>query len=1637
MRFQAAILTCLLCAVACADGAKVASPAFDASAVAVASEALAAPDCPWGAGQCAWPGAGDLAAGLRVGGWKTGTGSSAKVVRSDLLSRFTMQGAAFLNEVTFSAMREGAQDGVLMVEVRTADAQKVDGGRVLARGRTMLRNARDGAFSDLRVPLRVVAPVTRLADGTDYWLRVWVQPSNAKSPAEVRLDVSSASLAGTALRTCTMSGAALAATCTTWVDAKPRQLAFKPAFEDVASPSCEDRIKNGLESGRDCGTACGKGCGLGAVCFEDGDCGRSGVCRPGSVGPGRSDVLCGDDRGGQQVTCSCQPKLDDGGLCAFDADCVSGMCQGFSGAATVPPRCVPATCRNGVRDPGEGDVDCGGPCAAKCAASKLCGASKDCDKGYLCGGDKKPFTCVPSKALGSTCRADWQCASGACVSKVCAPLGAPLARCDTKPDCDSGVCLGGRCGAPTYKDRVKNGTESDVDCGGTGAGFTACLGGKKCRTTSDCDAKRSLTCGDGVCGLGLDLACTKDVECLSGSCAKPAGATKATCQPTYENGDVAHCTDKRLDNDETDLDCGGIACAPCADKQKCLGASDCASGVCSTAGQCAPATCSDGVQNGAETAVDCGGTKCGKCGAGIAVPDAASCASGVRSDLGVCIAPTCFDGLQNGIETGKDCGGGYCVPCVDGTACKAAGDCASGVCNATMKRCAAPTASDRVKNGDETDADCGGTSGKKCAAKKACKASGDCAAPNVCAAGLCAPDTCANGALDKTKGELGTDCGGSCGPCGTGTTCTAATQCASSVCAKVGTATTKSCAAPAASDGLKNGDETDVDCGGVAGPGCAYASLCRLDRDCATDMVCQGGRCNFGACGNSTLSQGANDCGRMCASHCGEGTACRGQLDCVPGAECWPGQNGVLKCTKRRCTVGGVEYKPGEPNPLDSCQMCDPTTNGWVARPVGAACDDGNAATAADRCVATGAVMKCEGTSFVCAPGAAEKCLASKAPVADGRGCEVDEDCVVTGVDQQKRCENGRCEGASCRGTLAKAGTACGTSAGPCSAGGVCDGVNASCPAERALVGVVCRPAAGPCDEAETCVLGNLDCPPDALKAVGDGCVKHGEDGLCVSKAAALECISCQPGDRLEAGACVPCVAGEVSLGGTATSCVPGVVCAKNTAWSGTGKTCSPCPAGSTSAGGAVSACNWCTTTQKWNPTTKSCEACPTGMRSDGGDSKECRGINCLAGEYWNPTNGVCAMCPEGTTSPGGTVTECVHIEACGNAVVEGAEECDDGNISSGDGCTETCRRDWELKYSSDFNDGTLGGIVACKGCSGMGCPRNLNGAIAMHADWNLLCIPGATTSDDIDFKVEFDVISAGMFSSTGFDRLSIPQVTMNSGDYGSFCQVSSGTTRSEPLVDVDFPVGHYVIQKLSGVYSVRGPNGRISNSQICALGDGVFPLKFAADLPGRGLDMVVDNLRWYEIRTAICAPQVATSKFVETFSSSQLTDMTYCRGCSGLGCPTVLNGQMITVGDWSMLCGPRFGGNGFYYEFDWSPGSEYEQAIRLLSDSWNEYGFEIGRYGTGDWGCATYTPNAAAVAVPLSRTWSEPRSGSTRLRIGFDNGCGYFLSDSDGVICSYGVAAARTWPKPSLFFHAKTGTRGSQKISNLSFATW
>jgi hypothetical protein len=145
--------------------------------------------------------------------------------------------------------------------------------------------------------------------------------------------------------------------------------------------------------------------------------------------------------------------------------------------------------------------------------------------------------------------------------------------------------------------------------------------------------------------------------------------------------------------------------------------------------------CNGNAADGCEVNSAADVNNCGACGN--------VCASGICT-MGVCQTATCTDGLKNGSETDVDCGGG-CPGCANGKACIAATDCASGIC--AMGICQAPSCNDGLKDGAETDVDCGGGTCATCAAGKGCVASADCQS-GVCANGVCQASFCGNGVVD-------------------------------------------------------------------------------------------------------------------------------------------------------------------------------------------------------------------------------------------------------------------------------------------------------------------------------------------------------------------------------------------------------------------------------------------------------------------------------------------------------------------------------------------------------------------------------------------------------------------------------------------------------------------------------------------------------------------------------------------------------------------------------------------------------------------------------------------------------------------------------------------------------------------------
>lgn len=333
---------------------------------------------------------------------------------------------------------------------------------------------------------------------------------------------------------------------------------------------------------------------------------------------------------------------------------------------------------------------------------------------------------------------------------------------------------------------------SSTSSASSSSGMMCAGGAKSCSKPSDCPAPNSpcqqATCDMGCCGAPTDLpmgakcnlggnVCDGKgtcIQCIQANDCPQVACIAIQCQanmctgqaepkgfPCNANGGVvcdgsgncvsSHCMDGVKDADETDTDCGGATCGACGDGLACAKPSDCLSGIC-TGGVCVKPTCTDGIKNGSETGVDCGGAKCKGCDVGGGCINGGDCLSLVCDPMTkTCAMATCMDGVKNGNETQTDCGGGTCPGCPNGGMCFQGIDCVSQVCDQLTLTCAVPTCMDLTKNGNETGIDCGGGTCGACIVGQGCKQASDCLSGN-CTAGVCVAAT------GKTVGDPGLSC---------------------------------------------------------------------------------------------------------------------------------------------------------------------------------------------------------------------------------------------------------------------------------------------------------------------------------------------------------------------------------------------------------------------------------------------------------------------------------------------------------------------------------------------------------------------------------------------------------------------------------------------------------------------------------------------------------------------------------------------------------------------------------------------------------------------------------------------------------------------------------------------------------------
>jgi len=152
--------------------------------------------------------------------------------------------------------------------------------------------------------------------------------------------------------------------------------------------------------------------------------------------------------------------------------------------------------------------------------------------------------------------------------------------------------------------------------------------------------------------------------------------------------------------------------------------------------------------------------------------------------------------------------------------------------------------------------------------------------------GGAAPTACSNGSKDANESDV--DCGGSskCDRCATKSRCTASRDCESTFCKN------NICAEPTCTDKVKNQDETGVDCGGSCSP-------CDVGVACDSNDDCSGHYCTVDkACGDHCLSgtreadETDKDCGGPSCAPCADKSLCSEATDCLS-----------LVCSNNKCVA--------------------------------------------------------------------------------------------------------------------------------------------------------------------------------------------------------------------------------------------------------------------------------------------------------------------------------------------------------------------------------------------------------------------------------------------------------------------------------------------------------------------------------------------------------------------------------------------------------------------------------------------------------------------------------------------------------------------------------------------------------------
>jgi hypothetical protein len=612
----------------------------------------------------------------------------------------------------------------------------------------------------------------------------------------------------------------------------------------------------------------------------------------------------------------------------------------------------------------------------------------------------------------------------------------------------SAIPIGGGNQSVSCTDGVKNGNETDVDCGGV---CSPCAAGKGCLIDADCASAAcvgNLCCAAGTadcngnpadgceatlatdphnCGR-CGVACGTNISCVAGECTGPCACSLPHATGTCANGGcaIASC-------DPGFADCDGVASNGCETNiatnvnncglcnNACMlpnAQADCAKGTCAVAACQVPfADCNGAASDGCEANLQSDAANCGACGqaCGGAPNAGAACSAGACTFVCDSGFGDCDRNAANGCETDLTSDPVNCGAC--GNSCaqaNAPGTCMNGVCHCVLS--CSPGFLDcdgNCANGCETNA---ATDPNNCGA-----CGNVCRLPNAtptCTAGACAINICIAGfgdcdfnAANGCETNLAFD-PKNCGACGVA--CAPGIACVNGVC-------TGAC-----TDGIKDGQETDVDCGGPVCPACSVGKACLVGADC-TSHLCNAGvcaacanacvlpnataQCLNGACSLVACDAGFADCNALAADGCE--THVNSDVNNCGGCGMACSTNHIAPaCSAGSCEVGVCTPGYADCNNnrrLDGCEVdlnSDSANCGFCGNvcPVGTTCQGGmcSAAITCGNCTLPNATSKCVNNTCVIA-----SCNQGYADC-DGLavdGCETD---LLTDVNNCGGCAN-RC----------------------------------------------------------------------------------------------------------------------------------------------------------------------------------------------------------------------------------------------------------------------------------------------------------------------------------------------------------------------------------------------------------------------------------------------------------------------------------------------------------------------------------------------------------------------------------------------------------------------------------------------------